>query len=113
LQASSSRSLFASLIKPFPACKPHPAVPCLQASSSHSLLASLSTSSNRYCGLVLNKTEKRLQTQKIHFIATGFPIMLSLAHQKGTPFAKSGTQGTKLSSSITDIQEPLKNGLVN
>ena len=32
--------------------------------------------------------------QKIDFIATGLPIMLSLPQQNGTPPAKSGAQST-------------------
>jgi hypothetical protein len=37
---------------------------------------------------------KRLKAQKIDFIATGLPIMLSLIQQHGTPPAKRGAQST-------------------
>ena len=41
-----------------------------------------------------DKKVKRLKAQKIDFIATGLPIMLSLPQQNGTPPAKSGAQST-------------------
>jgi hypothetical protein len=45
-----------------------------------------------YVFILCNLEIKRLKAQKIDFIATGIPIMLSLPQQNGMPPAKSGAQ---------------------